>query len=480
MVKKPKLLSQNLTEVSDLHPDEASITFHLRSPHQANMVLPSTDHDVLLGDWVRLYTSGGEAGVFCVNSRSDDVGNDLRIGLRHGICILARDKPRVGSEPVYGTLAELINLLWSADGVFAAKQYWAVGSIPQTETLRYEPNGENLLQAMETLLKTAKNCVWQFDQSVFPWVMNVVTLDDTPCAEGRFSRNLAGVSITEDDYELVTRVYVSGRSGYTDADTIGIWGVFSEELNVGDDVTEESLAAYVADYLEAHKNPKVSIRLSAVDLSGITGETIDHFVLGNMCRACLVNHGITLLERIISIEYPDVYGEPDLLMINMNNQIETTPDLLVYNEREAVSSSRNFGRRISSTEKNLLVQAEEIQINAKDIKLKANRTELDSYVLITTLETEIGYVKQEFSQTITTKNLNVSESIMATSVDISSNLKLFGSYTEWKSRTVQASIPEFAKTSITTASGNSITVVTGWATAPSQSRTTLNYLGKSD
>ena len=342
MIRRPKLLNADLTEKADLHPSDESITLHLHSPHQAQMVLPDGDPDVALHDWVRLYTADGYDGFFMVNSRTNDVGNAIRLGLRHGICILARDKPRFG-ETIYGTLAELMNRLWTADGVSTAPVYWTLGTIPDTDVLRYEPSGENLLQAVETLLKTARGYRWQLDQSVFPWVANVVPLTDTPTSEGRFSRNLSGVEINEDDYELVTRVYLAGREGYADADTIDQWGVFSEELTVGEDATEESIAAYVADYLEAHKNPTVSIRLNAVDMSGITGERVDHFRLGDLCRACLQQYNITLLERIVSIEYPDVYGMPDTRVLSMSNKVETTPDLLVIQEQDISSAQRLSG-----------------------------------------------------------------------------------------------------------------------------------------
>lgn len=436
-VKLPQLLTNNLVKAADLHPVSVSIAMNRQTPHKATMVLHADDASAAMNDWIRLFTEDGEAGIFMVNSRNNDVGNQLKLGLRHGICLLARDKPRIGTEPITGTFSELLAMLWAADGVTQTPSYWAIGDVPQTDALRYTPNGENLLQAMETLLKTAGNCMWQLDQSSFPWVMNVVQISNEPRSEGRFSRNLQGVEINEDNYDLVTRVYIAGRDGYTDADTVNQWGVFAEELTLPDSVTEDSVSAYVADYLEAHKNPTVSIRLNAVNMSRITGEAIDRFALGDMCRACLPDYGITLLERIESMEYPDVYGNPSERLISMSNRVEMTPDLLVYTEREAETSVRNISRRVSYSEKNIAVNAESIQVNAKNITVKADSVDLQAAIVrLNTLEADMINVETVLSGEAQIAMLGISGNLYAENVNFPGNVSLKNKLADWKKLTV--------------------------------------------
>lgn len=355
-VKLPRLLNAQMQEKERLHPSEMDITFNLHSPHIASAVLPPNDAPVALHDWVRLHTVKGDAGVFRVTDIGGPVGEETHLSLQHGICILKADKPKTDEEAIEGSLSELLAQLWAMEGVNETPQYWQLGSIPQTGTIRYVFGSQNLLQAVQTIMKQAKGYVLSFDQSVFPWVLNVEKLPESVSCEGRFSRNLESVNIDMDDADLVTRVYIHGKAGFTDADTIGQWGVYSEILTVSEDATEESLSAYVADYLEAHKNPNVTIELSGVDLSLITGEKLDSFELGVLCRACLPQHRATVQERIISIAYRDVYGDPGNVRISMSNAVETTPDLLLYNEREttelANSTSRRFGGVGAAIEQN--------------------------------------------------------------------------------------------------------------------------------
>lgn len=355
-VKLPRLLSNTMKEQERLHPSEASVTFNLYTPHAASLVLPEGEPDVKLHDWVQLYTINGSAGIFRMTGTSGDVGTENRLTLRHGICIAADDVVRLPEDEISGTVGELFTRFWASDGVTKAPQFWRLGSMAQTPVIKYQPSGHTLLQAMQSTIKKARGYALSFDQSVFPWVLNVVKLDDGNPCEGRFSRNLDGVTIEVDDSEQCTRVYLDDRDGYTDADNIGTWGVISKELNVPENATDESIAAYVADYLDTHKNPTVSIEASGADLSAITGESVDALTLGRMCRACLVQYKTIIEERIVCVDVPDVYGDPHGVTISMSNKVETASDLLVLVERETQSlnaASVRAGRRAGGMQKEI-------------------------------------------------------------------------------------------------------------------------------
>lgn len=596
-VKLPRLLNAQMQEKARLHPSEMDITFNLHSPHIASAVLPANDAPVALHDWVRLHTVKGDAGVFRVADIGESVGEETHLSLQHGICILKADKPKTDEEAIEGSLSELLAQLWAMEGVNETPQYWQLGSIPQTGTIRYVFGSQNLLQAVQTIMKQVKGYALSFDQSIFPWVLNVEKLPESVSCEGRFSRNLESVNIDMDDADLVTRVYIHGKAGFTDADTIGQWGVYSEILTVSEDATEESLIAYVADYLEAHKNPNVAIELSGVDLSRITGEKLDSFELGTLCRACLPQHRATVQERIISIAYRDVYGDPGNVRISMSNAVETTPDLLLYNEREttelSASTSRRFGgvgaaieqnrfeiyrvdtetagrfnevwfnmdaqsaridlmatreeltevdytlnqvaisldaakaeielrattettdkladrltgaeatlkvqseqieakasqydldalgNRVTTAESTLTVQADQISqtvrkgevissINqtAEEIKIQASRINLSGYVTVSELDAAVADINIAFGNTIATHTLEANSALIG-------YMTYHDEYCIWKSKTVQTSIPNFTKATVTLANGNSIRVVTGWADAPSSYQSTMYYL----
>lgn len=350
-VRLPRLLSANMQPDKRLHPSEARITFNENAPHTATLYLPPGEPEIKLHDWVQLFTIHGSAGMFRANNPGQDVGVESRVSLRHGICVAADDVVKLGEDEITGTLAELLARFWTATGVTVTPQYWQLGSIASTDVIKYEPAGHTLLQAIQTVLKKARNCALEYDQSVFPWVLNVVRRTDANPCEARFSRNLDGVSIDVDDSDQCTRVYLDDRDGYTDADTISQWGVMSRILTVPENATDDSIAAYVADYLDTHKDPIVTIEATGADLSERTGESLDRLTLGRMCRACLPSYGMTVEERIMSVDVPDVYGDPEGVRISMSNRVETLSDLLVTVERDTAdlqSTAVRTGRRVGS------------------------------------------------------------------------------------------------------------------------------------
>jgi len=366
-VRLPRLLKAQMQERTRLHPADAKITFNLYAPHSARMTLPDEENGPAFRDWVQLYTAKGSAGIYRVTSLDTDVGQKYTVGLQHGLCVLADDSPvfarneNGGLDEIEGTVSELLTRLWSMRGVNVTPAYWKLGTMAETPVVKYQPGSESLLQAVQSIIKKARGYALSFDQSAFPWTLNVVRLSDANPCEGRFSRNLDGVSIGMDDADLCTRVYLDDRDGYTDADTVSTWGVISTIMSVPEDATSASVAAHVADYLEAHKNPTVTIECSGADLSGITGENIDSLDLGRMCRACLPEYGATVNERIVCVEVPDVYGDPHGVRVSMSNKVETTADLLVLVENEtqslrstATATSRRVGGASAKAESNRL------------------------------------------------------------------------------------------------------------------------------
>ena len=165
-----------------------------------------------------------------------------------------------------------------------------------------------------------------------------------------------------------------------------------------------------------------------------------------------------------------------------------------YNRAEISATKTvvdNINNEVSEMNATLTVQAEEIStkvskgevissINqtAEEIRIQANKVNLSGYVTMSEFEAEIANLENLFAGNATIGGLNVAGMLRTTDMDIASNLTLFGYDTQWKSKTVQTSIPSFSKATVTLANGNSISVVTGWADAPSNHRSTLYYLGQ--
>jgi len=144
------------------------------------------------------------------------------------------------------------------------------------------------------------------------WSVGIVAMESTPSCECRMSRNADSVSITMDDNDLCTRVYAVGLSGgYTDADTVSTWGVISKSLGTADNAIAAEVQAYAAQYLAEYKNPRVNVEVSALELAAQTGESIDAFEIGKLCRVALPDWGYSTEQRIIAISYSDLLGSPN-------------------------------------------------------------------------------------------------------------------------------------------------------------------------
>lgn len=144
----------------------------------------------------------------------------------------------------------------------------------------------------------------------------------------------------------------------------------------------------------------------------------------------------------------------------------------------------NLGNEVSTMSATLTIQAEQIaarvekdgvisSINqtAEEIKIQASKINLEGYVTASELDAAVADITLAFANTVATDTLEANSAIIG-------YMTYQDEYCTWKSKTVQTSIPEFTKATVTLANGNSISVVTGWATAPSSLRSTLTYLGQ--
>lgn len=117
-----------------------------------------------------------------------------------------------------------------------------------------------------------------------------------------------------------------------------------------------------------------------------------------------------------------------------------------------------------------------------EIRLKADKIDLEGYVTIDDLNSTNAAISNLTSGLTQAQVLKSSlvESITGTFQFLNASLfTLAEKRCVWTSKAVLTSIPEFTKATVTLANGNQISVVTGWAEAPSNKRSTLQYLSYS-
>lgn len=331
-IRQPRLLDRELREAARLSPVRLSLTKQLVDLSSAELLLPPDSPDIPPRSLIELYDEHGSAGVFRVKAVSDTVGHLRKVTLEHGLCTL-RDSviPAQGfMDSIRGSLARIL--------ACQELPLWTVGEVetPDNLTIVFSTEYTDLLCALEALVgMLPEGYALDFDQSVTPWLLHLRQLTDSPFCEGRLSRNLQSVRVDTRSNRLCTRVYPFGAeldtgrislmpltgSVYEQSEAAAELGVISRTFSNDMIFDAPTLQDVARMYLARHATPEVTITVSAADLSAATGEAMDHFLPGRMCRLCLPELGMTLMERIIAIHRPDVHGAPGQMQLTLSNRL---------------------------------------------------------------------------------------------------------------------------------------------------------------
>ena len=344
MTRLARVLDGDMRELRRLHPTQQSVDDRVTPLSTASLTLTEGEH-AAFGEWVEAFTQNGSAGVYRVSGASETYTDKASVELEHGICALG-DAIIPGNGTISGTLSQVLSALLGYQVVTAGgAPLWALGSVETDEQASFEHNGTNLLSAV--LAVVPDGYMLTFDQSALPWRLGVAKMATTAECEGRLSRNLRGVTVTVDDEDFCTRIYCNmlPSPGYMDGPTVGTWGIKSKTITAQENVTQESLNAYITQYLEDHKNPRVSIECDAEDLSSITGERIDRMEKGRLFRLALPEYGVAMEERILSVHTGSAYDEPERVRLTLANSIRDTADTLVYIDNAVTGGASSSSAR---------------------------------------------------------------------------------------------------------------------------------------
>lgn len=391
-VRLPQLLNKNTLKPSTLlHPLSLSVQRELIPCSSARMVLPEGEQ-ISIKDFVRLYTINGDEGIFRVTAVAPAIPGGTDVVLSHGLCVLYGAR-MTGTGTLEGSLGDVVRQLLShqvlsVDGTPLLN----AGSFASGVTIRVEHNNSRVLDLLEEACEKAYTEKLTVDQSSIPWVVGSVALSNSPAAEGRFSRNLQSVKINMDDDDQCTRLIVehtdweTDEKTYTthDADTIGQYGIIEDVWSVPYGATQAEESAYIAELFRQRKEPDTSIQIDAVDLYAVTGEPLDRLDTGDMMRCCLPDYNTTINNRLMTVQYPDVFGDPHAARASLRNRHRRLSDMLRTVRRdvdhETVINNRRYGgasSRIDQTNIRLEATYEEVEQLDNTTKETFNRVFVD-------------------------------------------------------------------------------------------------------
>ena len=333
MIRLPRLLDENLREKARLTPVKLSLHLTLAPLSGAELILPSDAPPVSLRDFIELYDENGSIGIFRVTRIDDALGNTRALHLEHGLATL-RDSV-IPAQGFMSSVADALTRLLACQSL----PRWTVGDVetPEDLTLIFATEYTNLLSAVEALLgMLPEGYALAFDQTVTPWQLHLRALNDTDRCEGRLHRNLQSIRHTVNGSRLCTRVYPFGAevetgrislvplsgSDHADSDMQAELGLISHTF-ANDLIYDVPTLHEVAQrYLSRHVEPETTTVVSALDLSAATGEAIDRFRPGKLCRLCLPEMGRVISHRIVAIDREDVYGAPGQAVLTLSNRLK--------------------------------------------------------------------------------------------------------------------------------------------------------------
>ena len=369
MIRQPRLLAADLTERARLAPVTLSLHLTLTPTSTAEMVLPDDAPEVALRDLIELYDENGSAGIFRVTQVSRILGRTRSVLLEHSIATL-RDTV-IPAQGFTSSVAECLSTLLNQQD----DPRWTLGDVetPADLTVIFATGYANLLEAVDALVgMLPEGYALTFDQTVFPWVLHLRRLTESPDCEGRVRRNLQSVRISTDSSRLCTRVYPFGAeleegrislmpltgSDHEDSAAQSTLGVISRTFESDLVFDVPTLQEVALRYLDRHAEPETTIVLSAAELSLITGVELDRFLPGKLCRLCLPELGLTLMERVIAVDKPDIYTAPGQAVVTLSNRLKQQTDAAEIDEivrqvtagkllggsvTEIVSNDRSYG-----------------------------------------------------------------------------------------------------------------------------------------
>lgn len=316
-----------------VNPIKMSVTLNITPLSYATMQLPHGESLPTRG-YVEIYTSMGSVGFFRVRAPEEVYGEDVNTSeLEHAIV-------EVGDFLVLNAYDTMVGASDAMRIVFNNNYRgfkWQLGDVSALgdDLITIQADHISVLEAMLAIMDQKPDCMLTYDFGTNPWTVAVAKRGTTVSAEGRLSRNVNYATVSYDDSEFVTRCYYEYKSGnstawdYVDTDMVSTYGLVEKVSPGSGSQTHDQALAIARAYAEKRKKPKISVTVSAEELSSVTGEEFDTFTIGKLCRLALYDYGNynTVIERVITqVTWNDVFNSPEDITLTLED--EKDPDIV--------------------------------------------------------------------------------------------------------------------------------------------------------
>ena len=346
-VRRPVRLDDSLKETSPVNAISLALNISLRSVSQATLTLPESSEPVKNHEFFNIYTSKGLLGVFRMTTVNLSNAQGRVYTLTHAIDTL-RDDLWEEQSTYEGTRQGFLTALFG----FQERQYWQLGVVEDGDAAYKSPNINytKLSDLLGKFLTDNIDFYPEYDFSTSPWTVNIRRLPSE--IKGRFSltRNARTCRIVYDDKNMCNCLYLSvntpekvnGITKYTselriyeNAESIAEYRKIKKTASVKlDEITGGDADAWAADFFKKYAQPEASVTVDGYEIWKQTGEVYDEATVGKRASVHLPEHGITTVQRIESVQYPDLIKQPTAIVVSLSTKQKTFTQALANLETE--------------------------------------------------------------------------------------------------------------------------------------------------
>ena len=234
--------------------------------------------------------------------------------------------------------------------ILAHQSDWALGDFAFDGVSNpYHFNGETLKAALEKVTGSLQDPVWEYDFTVYPFLLHIRQQDQTVSSEMRAGRNLTSFKYTIDKTRMFTRFYPIGKNNKKPSPEYvskneGVYGRVDKKETDQSKATAAELIAWANERLSRHAEPLVTVTVSGLDLSESTGESLDKLTVCHLCRVPLPEYGTTILEKVTKLVWRDKIKDRESVAVTLANALADVQSIIKEEKARGGGAARTAAK----------------------------------------------------------------------------------------------------------------------------------------
>jgi len=216
-------------------------------------------------------------------------------------------------------------------------QRWQLGEVAFSRQFEYSWENESLLAALFSVPKPfTDEYMWTWDTSTYPWTLNLVKAPSEIDAYIRYGVNMQGIEKEIDPRQMANRIYGlgfgegvnqltfadinDGKTYVEDIESQQKYGLVATVFVDRRYQYPETLKARCEAILADIKEPRISYKVQAADISSLTDTPIYKFKTGGLVRIIDEELGEDIIARVVNKRKQDLYGQPGQVELEIANK----------------------------------------------------------------------------------------------------------------------------------------------------------------